>query len=121
MSDDILVKQDGPILRITLNRPDHGNGATDPMAVTLTEALLKSGETSRLAILDANGKDFCIGRASMGQRPATLPEAILRRRQSEVIFNTYAAFREAKVPTICVVRGLAAGFGCAIAGVADIT
>ena len=46
MSDEILIKQDGPILRITLNRPDHGNGATDPMALTLTETLLKAGETS---------------------------------------------------------------------------
>ena len=70
MSDDILIKQDGPILRITLNRPDHGNGATDPMALALTEALLKAGETSRLVVLNANGKDFCVGRASMGPVPA---------------------------------------------------
>ena len=38
-----------------------------------------------------------------------------------MIFNSYAAFRAATVPVIAVVRGLAAGFGCAIAGVADIT
>jgi enoyl-CoA hydratase len=121
MSDDILIKQDGPILRITLNRPDHGNGATDPMALALTEALLKAGETSRLVVLNANGKDFCVGRANMGTRPAVDPEALVRRRQSEVIFNSYAAFRAATVPVIAVVRGLAAGYGCAIAGVADIT
>jgi enoyl-CoA hydratase len=121
MSDDILIKQDGPILRITLNRPDHGNGATDPMALALTEALLKAGETSRLVVLNANGKDFCVGRATMGQRPAVDPEALVRRRQSEVIFDSYAAFRAATVPVIAVVRGLAAGYGCAIAGVADIT
>jgi enoyl-CoA hydratase len=121
MSDDILIKQDGPILRITLNRPDHGNGATDPMATTLTETLLKAGETSRLVVLNGNGKDFCVGRAGMGQRPAVDPEALVRRRQSEVIFNSYAAFRAATVPVIAVVRGLAAGYGCAIAGVADIT
>ena len=121
MSDDILIKQDGPILRITLNRPDHGNGATDPMALALTEALLKAGETSRLVVLNANGKDFCVGRANMGTRPAVDPQALERRRQSEVIFNSYAAFRAATVPVIAVVRGLAAGYGCAIAGVADIT
>ena len=121
MSDDILVKQDGPILRITLNRPEHGNGATDPMATTLTETLLKAGETSRLVVLTGAGKDFCVGRAGMGQRPAVDPEALVRRRQSEVIFNSYASFRAATVPVIAVVRGLAAGYGCAIAGVADIT
>jgi enoyl-CoA hydratase/carnithine racemase len=121
MSDEIQVKQDGPILRITINRPDHGNAATDPMALELTDALLKAGETSRLVVLNAVGKDFCVGRAGMGARPAVDPEAIVRRRQSDVIFNTYAAFRTATVPTIAVARGLAAGFGCAIAGVADIT
>jgi enoyl-CoA hydratase len=121
MSEDILVKQDGPILRITLNRPDHGNGATDPMALKLTETLLNPGETTRLVILTGAGKDFCVGRAGMGQRPAVDPEALVRRRQSEVIFNSYASFRASPVPVIAVVRGLAAGYGCAIAGVADIT
>ena len=121
MSDDILVQQDGPILRITINRPNEGNSCTDPMALKLTDTLLKAGETSRLVVLTGAGKDFCVGRAGMGVRPAVDPEAIERKRQSDVIFNTYGAFRGTSVPTIAVVRGLAAGFGCAIAGVADIT
>ena len=121
MSDDLQIKQDGPILRITLNRPDQGNMATDAMALELTETLLKAGDTSRIAVLNANGKDFCLGRAGMGVKPAVDPEAIERRRQSDVIFNSYGAFRAATVPVIAVVRGLAAGYGCAIAGVADMT
>jgi enoyl-CoA hydratase len=121
MSDDLQIKQDGPILRITLNRPDQGNMATDAMALELTETLLKAGETSRIAVLNANGKDFCLGRAGMGVKPAVDPEAIERRRQADVIFNSYGAFRAATVPVIAVVRGLAAGYGCAIAGVADMT
>jgi enoyl-CoA hydratase len=121
MSNEIQVKQDGAILRITINRPDHGNACTDPMALELTDTLLKAGETSRLVVLTATGKDFCVGRAGMGVKPAVDPEAVERKRQSDVIFNTYGAFRAASVPVIAVVRGLAAGFGCAIAGVADMT
>ena len=121
MSDDLQIKQDGPILRITLNRPDQGNMATDAMALELTETLLKAGDTSRIAVLNANGKDFCLGRAGMGVKPAVDPEAIERRRQADVIFNSYGAFRASTVPVIAVVRGLAAGYGCAIAGVADMT
>ena len=120
MSDDILIKQDGPVLRITLNRPDQGNSATDPMALKLTETLLKAHESSRLVVLSGAGKDFCVGRASMGVKPAVDPEAVERKRQSDVIFNAYAAFRAASVPVIAVVRGRALGFGCAIAGVADM-
>ncbi|MGH6769810.1 MAG: enoyl-CoA hydratase/isomerase family protein [Xanthobacteraceae bacterium] len=121
MSDELLVRQDGPILRLTINRPDHGNAASDAMAEELTGILNKAGETSRLVVLRGAGKDFCVGRASMGVRPAVDPEALVRRRQSDVIFNTYNAFRNATVPIIAVVTGRAHGFGCAIAGVADIT
>ena len=72
MSDDLLVKQDGPILRVTINRPDHGNAATDPMAVELTGILEKIPETTRLVVLRGAGKDFCVGRAGMGAREVGL-------------------------------------------------
>src|SRR5215813_12606811 len=94
MSEDILSQQDGPILRITLNRPDAGNGATDPMAIELTRLINGAAEKSRLVVLRGAGKDFCIGRATMGQRPAVMSEAL--------------------------VRG-AYGVGCGIAGGADST
>ena len=68
MSDnDIQVKQDGPILRITLNRPEQGNSCTDPMALKLIDTLLKAADTSRLVVLTGAGKDFCVGRAGMGE------------------------------------------------------
>src|SRR5215472_17566369 len=120
MSEDILSQQDEPILRITLNRPDAGNGATDPMAIALTRLINGAAEKSRLVVLRGAGKDFCIGRATMG-RPAVMPEALVRKRQYDVIFNTYAAIRNASIPVICAVQGAAYGFGCAIAALADIT
>ncbi len=63
MSDEILSQQDGPILRITFNRPDAGNGATDGMATELTRLLNGAAEKSRLVVLRGAGKEFCIGRA----------------------------------------------------------
>ena len=121
MSKDILAEHDGLILRVTLNRPDEGNAVSDQMAITLTQVLDTAAQTSRLIVLHGAGKDFCVGRATMGQRPSTRPEALVWRRQSDVIFNCYAAFRRAAIPIICVVEGRARGFGCAIAGLADIT
>jgi len=121
MTDEILSQQDGPILRITLNRPDAGNGATDAMAVELTRLLNGAAEKSRMVVLRGAGKDFCIGRATMGQQPATMPEALARKRQYDVIFNTYSAIRNTPIPVIGVVQGRALGFGCAIAALCDIT
>ena len=115
MSDEIISQQDGPILRITFNRPDHGNGATDHMATELTRLLNSAAEKSRLVVLRGAGKDFCIGRATMGQQPAVMPEALARKRGYDVIFNSYAAIRNTPIPVICVVQGRALGYGCAVA------
>jgi enoyl-CoA hydratase len=122
MSDDILVQQDGKILRVTLNRPDAGNAATDDMARTLTRVLGEAGKTSELVVLRGNGANFCLGRAGMtGGPPPTVPEAIERRRAFEVVFDCYAAFRRCEVPVVGAIHGRAAGFGCAIAALCDVT
>jgi len=121
MSNELLAQQDGPVFGITINRPDAGNGMTDAMAVELTELIRKAPETSRLIILRGAGKDFCIGRATMGQRATSKPEALVGRRNSEIVFNAYAAIREVPIPVVCVVQGRALGFGCAIAALCDIT
>ena len=47
MADEILVKQDGPILRITLNAPDRGNAVTDDMVRELTKLINEAREEIR--------------------------------------------------------------------------
>lgn len=118
---EILTEQDGPILRITLNRPEAGNAVTDEMATELTRLVEGAADKAEFVLLRAAGADFCVGRASMGQAPKTEPEALERRRQSEVIFNCYGALRRSAVPVVGVVQGRARGFGCALAGACDIT
>ena len=46
MSSDILTARKGPVLEITLNRPEIGNAASDAMAIELTKLLLGAGESS---------------------------------------------------------------------------
>lgn len=122
MSSDILTARKGPVLEITLNRPQIGNAASDAMAVELTKLLLGAAESSEIVVLRGAGEDFCVGRETMGKRPpGAPPEALELRRRNDVIFNCYGAFRRCEVPVIGVVRGRAFGFGCAIAAVCDIT
>ncbi len=119
MTDSILTHSDGAILRITLNRPDDGNGVTDEMAGQLTGLLLNAAEAHRLVVLRGAGADFCTGRAA-GRPPVAAPEALQRRRSTEVIFDCYGAFRKARIPIVCLVQGRALGFGCAMAALADV-
>src|ERR1700694_1174361 len=122
MADQILTEPKGPILEITLNRPEIGNAASDGMAVELTKLLLGAGESSEIVVLRGAGDDFCVGRETMGKRPAgAQPDALELRRRNDVVFNCYGAFRRCEIPVIGVVRGRAFGFGCAIAAVCDIT
>jgi enoyl-CoA hydratase len=122
MSDHILTARKGPVLEITLNRPQIGNAASDAMAVELTQLLLSAGESAEIVVLRGAGGDFCVGRETMGKRtPGSPPEALALRRRNDVVFNCYGAFRRCEIPVIGVVRGRAFGFGCAIAAVCDIT
>jgi enoyl-CoA hydratase len=122
MSNEIIVQQDGPILRVTLNRPDAGNGVSDEMAAELAAILDRAGETSQFVVLRGSGPDFCVGRwHTAGRAPDGQPEALALRRRTEVIFNCYGAFRRSPIPIVGVVQGRALGFGCAIAALCDIT
>ena len=123
MSQDILVVQDGPVLRVTLNRPDDGNAVSDPMAVEFADIIGRAHQTSDFVVLRASGKDFCIGRArgKSGGPPATPPEAYQRRTENDVIFNCYLAMRRSPVPVIGVIHGRTMGFGTAIAALCDVS
>ena len=122
MTDQILTARKGPVLEITLNRPEIGNAASDAMAIELTKILLAAGQNEEIVVLRGAGEDFCVGRETMGKRPpGPQPEALELRRRNDVVFNCYGAFRRCEIPVIGVVRGRAFGFGCAIAAVCDIT
>jgi enoyl-CoA hydratase/carnithine racemase len=122
MADHILTARKGPVLEITLNRPEIGNAASDAMAIELTKLLLSAGESAEIVVLRGAGDDFCVGRETMGKKPpGAPPEALELRRRNDVVFNCYGAFRRCEVPVIGVVKGRAFGFGCAIAAVCDIT
>src|SRR5579862_3771981 len=122
MSNEILTQQDGSILRITINRPEQGNGMTDPMVVELTQIIREAPKTSQVIVLRGAGKEFCIGRAGMGGPPPAGPvEAYTRRNESDIVFDAYGIMRSVPIPVIAVVQGKALGFGCAIAAACDVT
>ena len=118
---DILTKQEGPVLHITINRPDRGNAVTDDMVRELTRLIQEAPKTSDIVVLRGAGQDFCVGRAGMGARPEIEPTAFARRNFSDVVFDAYGAMRNCPIPIIAVVQGGAHGFGCAIAAACDIT
>jgi enoyl-CoA hydratase len=120
MPEAILLKKDGDITTITLNRPEVGNRQTDATWAQLTDMIYGAAQESRLILFRGAGEDFCLGREAMGQ-PTPVLEAYAMRERSDTIFNLYGAFRNAKVPLLGVVQGRAIGLGCALAALCDVT
>ena len=120
MAENLIYQRDGDVTTITLNRPEIGNRLSDQTIGELAGMIDGAAKDSRLIVLKAAGKDFCLGREAMGKRGPAI-EAYDFRARSETIFNCYDAFRRAKAPIVGVVQGRAAGFGCALAALCDIT
>jgi enoyl-CoA hydratase len=118
---DVLSKQNGPILEITLNRPDRGNGADDAMAIEITRLVREAPDGTKCIVLRGAGADFCTGRVAAGPPPTGPGNGYAVRGFFEAVFNCYGAIRNSPIPVIAVVQGRALGFGCAVAAVADIT
>jgi enoyl-CoA hydratase len=120
MAEPVLRDKDGDVTIITLNRPDVGNRQSDEVWAQVTEMFNAASKDSRAVVFKGAGDDFCLGRAAMGQPTAVL-EAYAVRERADTIFNLYGAFRNCKAPIIGVVQGRAAGLGCALAALCDIT
>src|SRR6266702_106502 len=63
MTDEILLEHRGPVLVMTLNRPQKKNAMNGAMATALAAALdrLDSDAAVRVGVLTGAGSDFCAG------------------------------------------------------------
>jgi len=121
MSNQLLIDSVNDITTIRINNLKNGNRVSDEMALELTEMINKAQNDSHFIIFGSEGKDFCLGRAVMGEKPGVLPEALEMRAKFDVIFDLYDAFRNSEVPILGIIQGDAHGFGAALAALTDIT
>ena len=110
---------DGPIARITLNRPDRLNSFTVRMHEELRDALGKLGK-ARVVVLTGAGRGFCAGqdlndRAVASDQPVDLGETVTQCWNPLV--RTLTSLPQ---PVIARVNGVAAGAGANIALGCDI-
>jgi len=126
MSAPLLIDHDGPVDRVTLNRPDRLNaldGALVDALVSYFEGLYRVRET-RIVVLQAAGRAFCAG---LDMQPDSTPghdlEASAPRRAWETqqrISDIYRAMRRCPQPIISLVQGAACGGGFSLALASDI-
>jgi 2-(1,2-epoxy-1,2-dihydrophenyl)acetyl-CoA isomerase len=117
--ETIEFKADGPIARITLNRPDRLNSFTAKMHGELRDALANLGE-ARVVVLTGAGRGFCAGQ-DLNDRAVAPGEAVDLGETVEQSWNPLIrTLTSLPQPVIARVNGVAAGAGANIALACDI-
>ncbi len=120
MSDTVLVKSEGPITRITLNRPEKRNAMSVELMADLTGTLeaVRHDEDTRVVVIAAAGPAFSSGH-DLVQIAADRDSAAYRRlfEGCALLMN---AIRTIPQPVIAQVHGVATAAGCQLVAACDL-
>jgi methylglutaconyl-CoA hydratase len=115
----LRVERDGPVLRITLARPDRRNAFDTELIDELSQAFVDVGR-ARAVVLAGEGASFCAGadiewmRASVG---LSLDENVADANAMRQMFE---AIDGCPAPVVARVQGHALGGGAGLVAAADI-
>jgi methylglutaconyl-CoA hydratase len=115
----LRVERDGPVLRVTLARPERRNAFDAPLIAELTEAFADVGD-ARAVVLAGEGESFCAGADVEWQRASielsyeeNVEDALRLYRMCEAIDGCPA-------PVVAHVHGYALGGGSGLVACVDI-
>jgi enoyl-CoA hydratase/carnithine racemase len=116
--EHLLVKQEGDITTITLNRPEKRNALSLDVMLELTAAFHEVGASDALGvILAANGPVFSAGHNFADMAGADLVAA---RRLFEVCTDMMDAVQAIPQPVVAKVHALATAAGCQLVASCDL-
>jgi methylglutaconyl-CoA hydratase len=118
----VLIEQDGPVLRVTLNRPEVRNAFDEEVIQAISAAASRANDDAslRAVVLAGNGKAFCAG-ADI----AWMAKAIAYSRQenlsdAEDLARMLERLDTLPLPVIGRIQGSALGGGVGLAAICDI-
>ena len=112
------------VARVTLNRPEHGNGVVPEMARDLVAALsqLEEDHSVRVLILTGAGRQFCAG-ADLAAFQRYLAEQHAAEGEpfnARVLFPVTQRLHRLRIPTIAAINGGATAGGLDLALACDL-
>jgi len=119
--ETILFERDGPIARITLNRPDRLNSFNAQMHHEMAEVLREQLADSRVIVLTGAGRGFCAGQDLNDRAVAADGHPVDLGMTVETSWNPLIRnLTTMPQPVIARVNGVAAGAGANVALACDI-
>lgn len=121
MPPAVLYEQDGPIVTITLNRPEALNAINRQLRQELADAIRRydQDDTARVAIITGAGRAFCAGR-DLKERAADNAAGIQARATDSMGTDSLSLFPRTWKPLIAAINGYALAGGWAIAQMCDL-
>lgn len=121
----IEISVEGPLLVVTLNRPDKGNALRHEDCVALREKIEQAdgGTDIRAILIRAEGKHFCAGADLVAANaPGAKPRpGHMARALAAGAHGLISAVWRSPVPTVSAVQGRAIGLGMHLAVACDFT
>src|SRR6476660_4245715 len=114
----LLVKEEGDLTTITLNRPEKRNALSEEVMLEVTDAFRAAGDSTALGvILAAEGPVFSAGHNFADMAGSDLAKA---RRLFKVCVDMMDAIQSIPQPVVARVHALATAAGCQLVATCDL-
>jgi methylglutaconyl-CoA hydratase len=115
----LRIERDGPVLRITLARPERRNAFDAELIAELTAAFADVG-AARAVVLAGDGQSFCAGADIEWQRSAIDLSLDENAEDALRLYRMCEAIDHCPAPVVARVHGYALGGGSGLVACADI-
>ena len=115
----LRVVRDGPILRVTLAKPERRNAFDAELIGELREAFTDVGD-ARVVLLAGEGESFCAGADIEWQRSAIDLSFDDNIEDAMRLFAMMQAINDCPAPVVARIQGYALGGGSGVAAAVDI-
>lgn len=119
---DLRIEHDGPVVRVTLNRPNVRNAFNEDLIAEMTAwaESVKPGPSARVAVLGGAGKVFCAGADLTWMSKMVGYSYDENVRDARAMARMFEALDRLPLPLIGRVHGAALGGGAGLAAICDI-
>lgn len=116
----MLIVTPGPVLRVTLNRPEVRNAFNDELIARLADTFASITKETRAVVIAGEGEAFCAGGDLEWMKKASGYTHEENQRDATRLARLFRAIAECPAVVIARVAGPAFGGGCGLVAASDI-
>jgi enoyl-CoA hydratase/carnithine racemase len=120
MRKHLLVERDGPVVRLTLNRPERRNALNEGLVAELDDALaeLETAAWCRAVVLTGAGSAFCAG-GDLSDLPDGAIDPVWAAARHRRFLRLAERLQHLPKPTVAAINGATVGAGLSLALLCD--